>query len=49
MVFGANTYRAFAKMLASASKDSDMHDPWVEKMTNLPATVVPKTLKDPLD
>mgnify|MGYP000037559797 FL=1 len=49
MVFGANTYRAFAKMLASGSKDSDMHDPWVKKMTNLPATVVSKTLKDPLD
>ena len=49
MVFGANTYRAFAKMLASASKDSDMRDPWVKKMTNLPATIVSKTLKDPLD
>ena len=49
MVFGANTYRAFAKMLASASKNSDMHDPWVKKMTNLPATVVSKTLKDPLE
>ena len=49
MVFGANTYRAFAKMLASASEDSDMHDPWVKKMTNLPATVVSKTLKDPLE
>ena len=49
MVFGANTYRAFAKMLASGSKDFDMHDPWVKKMTNLPATVVSKTLKDPLD
>lgn len=49
MVFGANTYRAFAKMLVSAGKDSDMHDPWVKKMTNLPVMVVSKTLKDPLD
>ena len=43
MVFGANTYRAFAKMLASASNDSDMRDPWVKKITNLPATIVSKT------
>ena len=49
MVLGANTYRAFAKMLASGSKDSDMHDPWVKKMMNLPATIVSKTLKNPLD
>ena len=49
MVFGANTYRAFATMLASSSKDSDMRDPWVKKMTILPATIVSKTLKDPLD
>ena len=27
MVFGANTYRAFAKMLASATKESGVHDP----------------------
>ena len=49
MVFGANTYRAFAKMLASATKESGVHDPWVTRMTNLPATVVSTTLKDPLD
>ena len=49
MVFGANTYRAFAKMLASATKESEVHDPWVTRMTNLPATVVSTTLKDPLD
>ena len=49
MVFGANTYRVFVKMLASASKESDMHDPWVTCMTHLPATVVSTTLKGPLD
>jgi dihydrofolate reductase len=49
MVFGANTYRAFAKMLASATADSDVHDPWVTRMTHLPATIVSKTLKAPLD
>ena len=49
MVFGANTYRAFAKTLASGSKDYHMQDPWVKKMTNLPATIVSKTLKNPLD
>ena len=49
MVFGANTYRAFAKMLASATKESEVHDPWVTRMTELPATVVSTTLKGPLD
>ena len=49
MVFGANTYRVFAKMLASATLESGMHDPWVTRMTNLPATVVSTTLIGPLD
>ena len=49
MVFGANTYRAFARMLASSSEDSDVRDPWVTRMTNLPATVVSRTLQEPLD
>ncbi|MBC7481954.1 MAG: dihydrofolate reductase family protein [Rhizobacter sp.] len=49
MVFGANTYRVFAKMLASASKESGVHDPWVTCMTHLPATVVSTTLRGPLD
>ena len=38
-----------AQMLASATKGSEVHDPWVTRMTNLPATVVSTTLKDPLD
>jgi len=49
MVFGANTYRAFAQMVASSTKESDVHDPWVTQMRNLPATVVSTTLKAPLD
>ena len=49
MVFGANTYRLFAKMLASATNESEVHDPWVTRMTNLPATVVSTTLQGPLD
>jgi dihydrofolate reductase len=49
MVFGANTYRAFAEMLAASAEDSDVRDPWVTRMWNLPATVVSTTLEGPLD
>jgi dihydrofolate reductase len=49
MVFGANTYRAFAHMLASSSEGSEVRDPWVTRMTGLPATVVSSTLQEPLD
>ena len=49
MVFGANTYRAFARMLASSSEESEVRDPWVTRMCNLPATVVSTTLDGPLD
>jgi dihydrofolate reductase len=49
MVFGANTYRAFAGMLALSSEQSEVRDPWVTRMTNLPATVVSRTLQEPLD
>jgi len=49
MVFGANTYRAFAGMLATESEDSEVFDPWVTRMTQLPATVVSTTLEGPLD
>ena len=49
MVFGANTYRVFAEMLASATEESDVRDPWVTRMTELAATVVSTTLKGPLD
>ncbi|GAA4947813.1 dihydrofolate reductase family protein [Streptomonospora halophila] len=49
MVFGANTYRLFARMLAESTEDSDVRDPWVTRMRNLPATVVSTTLEGPLD
>lgn len=49
MVFGADTYRLFAQMLAESSEDSGVHDPWVTRMRNLPATVVSTTLHEPLD
>ncbi len=49
MVFGANTYREFAQMLASSTEESDVRDPWVTQMRNLPATVISTTLEGPLD
>lgn len=49
MVFGANTYRSFAQILASSAEESEVHDPWVTRMRSLPATVVSTTLKGSLD
>jgi dihydrofolate reductase len=49
MVFGANTYRAFATMLAESTEGSDVRDPWVTRMRNMPATVVSTTLDGELD
>jgi dihydrofolate reductase len=49
MVFGGNTYRAFAQMLASSTEDSEVRDPWVTRIRNLPARVVSTTLEGPLD
>ena len=49
MVFGANTYRLFVEMLASSTEESDVRDPWVTRMWNMPATVVSTTLYEPLD
>ncbi|HEX5193103.1 MAG TPA: dihydrofolate reductase family protein [Solirubrobacteraceae bacterium] len=49
MVFGANTYRAFAQMLASSTDESEVRDAWVTRMRNMPATVVSSTLTEPLD
>ena len=49
MVFGANTFRAFVRMLASSTEESEVRDPWVTRMTTLPATVVSTTLEEPLD
>jgi len=49
MVFGANTYRQFAEMLASSTEESDVRDPWVTRMRSMPLTVVSTTLQAPLD
>jgi len=49
MVFGATTFRAFVDMLAASTEDSDVRDPWVTRMVNMPATVVSSTLVGPLD
>jgi dihydrofolate reductase len=49
MIFGANTYRAFVRMLASDTEEYEVHDPWVTRMRNLPATVVSTTLNPPVD
>jgi dihydrofolate reductase len=49
MVFGAGTYRLFTEMLAASTEDSEVRDPWVTRMVNLPATVVSSTLRGPLD
>lgn len=49
MVFGANTFRAFTRMLSESTEESEVRDPWVTKMIRLPATVVSTTLKEPLD
>ena len=46
MVFGANTYRAFADMLSSST---EVDDPWGMRLWHLPATVVSTTLSGPLD
>jgi dihydrofolate reductase len=49
MVFGANTYRLFARMLAASTEESEVRDPWVDRMRSMPATVVSTTLEGPLD
>jgi dihydrofolate reductase len=49
MVFGANTFRLFVQMLAESTEESEVRDPWVTRMVNMPATVVSTTLEEPLD
>src|SRR6267154_4588961 len=49
MVFGANTYRQFVQLLGLDTGESGVGDPWVARMTSLPATVVSSTLEGPLD
>jgi dihydrofolate reductase len=49
MVFGANTFRLFVQMLAESTEESEVRDPWVTRMVNMPATVVSTTLEAPVD
>jgi dihydrofolate reductase len=49
MVFGANTYRMFVRFLSESTEESEVRDPWVTQMRNMPATVVSTTLEGPLD
>jgi dihydrofolate reductase len=49
MVFGATTFRVFVDMLASSTEQSEVRDPWVDRMRNAPTTVVSNTLELPLD
>ena len=49
MVFGATTFRQFVQMLAASTEGSEVRDPWVTRMRNMPATVVSSTLQGPLD
>ena len=49
MIFGADTYRQFAEMLADSTEAPDVRDPWVTSMRKLPASVVSSTLHEPLD
>ena len=48
MVFGANTYHAHAQMLAESAEGSEVRDPWVTRMRDLPAIVVSSALEGPL-
>lgn len=43
MVFGATTYRVFTQLLAEGTEET-VRDPWVTRMTHLPAVVVSSTL-----
>jgi len=49
MVFGATTFRDFVQMLSESTEESEVRDPWVNRMTSMPATVVSSTLQEPLD
>ena len=49
MVFGASTYRQFARMLGPGTGESGVGDPWVTRLRSQPAMVVSSTLEGPLD
>ena len=48
MVFGATTFRAFVEMRASED-GPEVFDPWVNRMVEMPMTVVSSTLEGPLE
>jgi dihydrofolate reductase len=49
LVFGANTYRQFVRLLGPSTEESEVSDPVNSRMRRLPATVVSTTLQGPLD
>ena len=49
MVFGANTYRQFERLLDSSTEETGAGDPWVARMRSLPATVLSTTMREPLN
>lgn len=49
LVFGANTYRQMASFLSMGDELPEFQDPWVQRMTHMPLTVVSSTLTDPLE
>jgi dihydrofolate reductase len=49
MVFGANTYRHFVRVLGSSTEEPDVGDSWATRMKSMPATVVSTTLEGPLN
>ncbi|GAA4749415.1 dihydrofolate reductase family protein [Actinomycetospora chibensis] len=49
MVFGATTFRQFVAMLAESTEESEVRDPWVDRMRTMPMTVVSSTLAGPFD
>ena len=49
MVFGATTFRQFVAMLSESTEESEVRDPWVDRMRTMPMTVVSSTLDGPLD
>ena len=49
MVFGADTFRTFAEILATSPTDAEVYDEWVTRMRSLPATIVSSTLHEPVE
>ncbi|WP_181783089.1 dihydrofolate reductase family protein [Pseudonocardia pini] len=49
IVLGATTFAEFVQMLAGSTAESEVRDPWVARMRELPTTVLSSTLAGPLD